>query len=56
MASDQNTIMNADGIYLAIFAALRFNLKLIIAEHYNSVNINLPLTEVGKTRLLICSK
>lgn len=45
--------MNADGLYLAIYAALRFNLKLINIGYYISKNEMLPLTEVSNDRAII---
>lgn len=41
------TIMNADGIYLAIYAALLLNLKLIKINYYNDDTRQVPISEVG---------
>lgn len=39
------TIMNADGIYLATYAALSLNLKLIRMNYYENEAKQLPMTE-----------
>lgn len=49
--TEQMTIMNADGIYLAIYSALKFNLKLINVGYYESAEENIPVTEVGNNRI-----
>ncbi|XP_054267676.1 brefeldin A-inhibited guanine nucleotide-exchange protein 3-like [Macrosteles quadrilineatus] len=40
------TIMNADGIYLATYAALLLNLKLIQQGYYDNDTKNIPLNEM----------
>lgn len=40
------TIMNADGIYLATYAALLLNLKLIRINYYHADNRQVPISEV----------
>lgn len=55
MITEQTTIMNADGIYLAIYTALRFNLKLINIGYYQSECATLPMTEVRHTGCLALS-
>lgn len=44
------TIMNADGIYLATYAALLLNLKLIRINYYHDEARQVPVSEV---RLII---
>lgn len=44
----QATIMNADGIYLATYAALLLNLKLIRQGYYGNETKNIPLNEASK--------
>lgn len=41
------TIMNADGIYLATYAALLLNLKLIRINYYHEDNRQVPISEVS---------
>lgn len=41
------TIMNADGIYLATYAALLLNLKLIRMNYYNEDSRQVPISEVS---------
>ena len=41
------TIMNADGIYLATYAALLLNLKLIRINYYDDDSHQIPMTEVN---------
>lgn len=43
----QGTIMNADGIYLATYAALLLNLKLVRQGYYDKDSKNIPLNEVS---------
>ena len=38
--------MNADGIYLATYAALLLNLKLIRMNYYEDDSRQVPMTEV----------
>lgn len=45
----QTTIMNADGIYLATYAALLLNLKLIRQGYYGNETKNIPLNEASKS-------
>lgn len=45
------TIMNADGIYLATYAALLLNLKLIRMNYYNEDCRQVPISEVS---FIIC--
>lgn len=45
------TIMNADGIYLATYAALLLNLKLIRMNYYNEDSRQVPISEVS---FIIC--
>jgi len=40
------TIMNADGIYLATYAALLLNLKLIRINYYHEEGRQIPVSEV----------
>lgn len=40
------TIMNADGIYLATYAALLLNLKLIRINYYHEEGRQVPVSEV----------
>lgn len=40
------TIMNADGIYLATYAALLLNLKLIQISYYHEEGRQIPISEV----------
>lgn len=40
------TILNADGIYLALYSALLLNLKLIRCSYYRDFAGDIPLTEV----------
>jgi len=40
------TIMNADGIYLATYAALLLNLKLIQINYYHEEGRQVPISEV----------
>lgn len=40
------TIMNADGIYLAMYAALLLNLKLIQINYYHEEGRQIPISEV----------
>lgn len=40
------TIMNADGIYLATYAALLLNLKLIRVGYYEDQSRQVPINEV----------
>jgi len=40
------TIMNADGIYLATYAALLLNLKLIRINYYHEEARQVPVSEV----------
>lgn len=40
------TIMNADGIYLATYAALLLNLKLIQINYYHEEGRQIPISEV----------
>lgn len=40
------TIMNADGIYLATYAALLLNLKLIKLNYYEEEGRQVPINEV----------
>ena len=44
---DLAAILNADGVYLATYNALLFNLKLIHSGYYESEEKSLPTTEVG---------
>ncbi|KAG8200080.1 hypothetical protein JTE90_001936 [Oedothorax gibbosus] len=39
------TILNADGIYLALYSALLLNLKLIRCSYYKDLAVDIPLTE-----------
>lgn len=39
--------MNADGIYLATYAALLLNLKLIRMNYYEDESRQIPITEVS---------
>ncbi|XP_054716947.1 brefeldin A-inhibited guanine nucleotide-exchange protein 3-like [Uloborus diversus] len=39
------TILNADGIYLALYSALLLNLKLIRKNYYRDPSCDIPLTE-----------
>lgn len=41
------TIMNADGIYLATYAALLLNLKLIRMNYYEDESRQVPMNEVS---------
>lgn len=41
------TILNADGIYLALYSALLLNLKLIRCNYYKDSASPIPLTEVS---------
>lgn len=47
------TIMNADGIYLATYAALLLNLKLIKMNYYEEEGRQVPINEVLTTVSLI---
>ena len=53
------TIMNADGIYLATYAALLLNLKLIRINYYHEDNRQVPISEVSipfsRINFLLCS-
>ncbi|ELT87809.1 hypothetical protein CAPTEDRAFT_215541 [Capitella teleta] len=40
-----NAILNADGVYLATYSALSLNLKLIMADYYDSDEKSLPIAE-----------
>lgn len=49
------TIMNADGIYLATYAALLLNLKLIQINYYHEEGRQIPISEVCLiSSILIC--
>lgn len=52
------TIMNADGIYLATYAALLLNLKLIRINYYHEDNRQVPISEVSipfsRINFLLC--
>lgn len=41
------TILNADGIYLALYSSLLLNLKLIRCNYYRDSASPIPLTEVS---------
>lgn len=47
------TIMNADGIYLATYAALLLNLKLIRINYYHEDNRQVPISEVSIHSLVL---
>ena len=47
------TIMNADGIYLATYAALLLNLKLIKINYYEEEGRQVPINEVRPQFLLL---
>lgn len=46
------TIMNADGIYLATYAALLLNLKLIRINYYHDEARQVPVSEVSLYNLI----
>lgn len=45
--------MNADGIYLATYAALLLNLKLIRINYYHEESRQVPISEVWTRKLLL---